>query len=199
MRRSPALYYPFRRPVVRVVRPSGSVQSSRLQKVNCTNNEIPLYPPLNPQVRMLCGGKTHTAPVARVRYVRDARLEAGWAQRMRHARARIEIIISEEVVLVVWLRPLGADAVVEGVVAIPVGSVVVGLSSRLFPSSAGRALPASLVRSQLAWEALARAALAAALAAPAPPWTHRLHRESESSWSHRRFQWRCVHRLMVAR
>ena len=57
--------------------------------------------------------------------MRDARLEAGWAQRMRHARARLEIIISEEVVLVVWLRPLGADAVVEGVVAIPVGSVVV--------------------------------------------------------------------------
>ena len=74
---------------------------------------------------MLCGGKTHTAQRARVRYVRDARLEAGWAQRMRHARARLEIIISEEVVLVVWLRPLGADAVVEGVVAIPVGSVVV--------------------------------------------------------------------------
>ena len=47
--------------------------------------------------------------------------------------------------------------------------------------------------------ASARASPRFRLTAPAPPWTHRLHRESESSWSHRRFQWRCVHRLMVAR
>ena len=38
--------------------------------------------------------------------VRDARLEAGWVQRMREARVRLEIIISREVVLVVRLPPL---------------------------------------------------------------------------------------------
>ncbi len=44
---------------------------------------------LFPQVRMLCGGKTHTAHRARVRDVRDARLEAGWVQRMRHAQVQV--------------------------------------------------------------------------------------------------------------
>ena len=43
---------------------------------------------------------------------------------MRRARARLEIIISREVILVVRLPPLG-NTVVEGVVAIPVESVVV--------------------------------------------------------------------------
>ena len=49
--------------------------------------------------------------------------ETGPAKRVRRARARLEIIISREVILVVRLPPLG-NAVVEGVVAIPVESVV---------------------------------------------------------------------------
>ena len=35
------------------------------------------------------GGKAHMARQARVRDVRDARLEAGWVQRTRHARAQV--------------------------------------------------------------------------------------------------------------
>ena len=59
------------------------------------------------QVRMLCGGKTHTALRARGSHARDARLEAGWVQCMRHAGAcldatpRIVVLVVVIVVVVV--------------------------------------------------------------------------------------------------
>ena len=44
-------------------------------------------------------GERHTAHKARVSHARDARFEAGCVQRMRRARARLEIVISREILL----------------------------------------------------------------------------------------------------
>ena len=45
------------------------------------------------QVRMLYVGRLHNGTRPEVRHMRDARLEAGRLQRMRHARARLEIVV----------------------------------------------------------------------------------------------------------
>ena len=42
---------------------------------------------------MLYVGRLHNGTRPEVRHMRDARLEAGRLQRMRHARARLEIVV----------------------------------------------------------------------------------------------------------
>ena len=83
------------------------------------------------QVRMLYVGRLHNGTRPEVRHMRDARLEAGRLQRMRHARARLEIVVvSIEAVLRLLPVRLEIGVVVRvevgEVAAVPASSVPVG-------------------------------------------------------------------------